>query len=118
MCIRDSVTAQPVQGSEVQTWLSQAKAELLPITESKILDAFSLNKIDISADEARDIAIMSIELRAVGMLEVLSSKRSTYLTLCSKLGLRPGFAVDLSEGNPYGPNAGEYWDLNKPNDVK
>ena len=56
------VSAQPVQGSEVQPWLSRVKAELLPITEAKISNAFSVNKIDIAADEVRDIAIMSTAL--------------------------------------------------------
>ena len=61
---------------------------------------------------------MSVEVGAFDILEVVSPKHFTDPTLCSKLGPRPGFAVDLSECKPYGPNKGEYWDLNKPNDVK
>ena len=111
-------TAQPVQGSEIQSWLSQIKADLLPSTEARIINAFSFNKVDISADEVRDIAIMSIEFGAVDILEVFSPKRFTDPVVCSKVGLRAGFAVDLCECKPYGPNAGEHWDLNKPSDVE
>ena len=103
-------SAQLVKGSEIQTWLSEVKAELLPIAEAKIMNAFSLKQVDISADEVRDIAIMSVELGAVDILEVFSPTRFTDPTVCSKLGLRPGFAVDLSECKPYGPNMGEHWD--------
>ena len=100
------VAAQPIQGSEVQAWFSQAKAELLPSNEASIINAFSFNKVDISANQVRDIVIMSIELGAVDILEVFSPKRFTDPILCSKLGLRSGFAVDLSECKPYGPTAG------------
>ena len=61
---------------------------------------------------------MSVELGAVYILDAFSPERFTDPVLCSKLGLRPGFAVDLCECKPYGPNAGEYWDLNKPADIK
>ena len=112
------VPVQPVHGSEVQRWLSQIKAELLPCFEAKIMNAVNLNQGDISADEVRDMAIMSVELGAVDSLEVFSPTRFTDPAVCSKLGLRPGFAIDLSECKPYGPNMGEPWDLNKPNDTK
>lgn len=44
------VTAQPVQGSEVQSWHSQVKAEFLPSTGSRIINALSVNRLVISAD--------------------------------------------------------------------
>ena len=31
--------------------------------------------------------------------------------------MRPGFAIDLCENKPYGPNEGECWDLSKNSDV-
>lgn len=57
---------------------------------------------------------MSIELEAVNILEVFSPKSFTDPALCSKMA---GLALDLWDCKPYGPNAGEFGDLNKPNDV-
>ena len=68
-------------------------------------------------DEVRDIAIMSVELGAVDILEVFSPKRFTDPALSSKLRLRAGFAVDLSECSTHGPNAAKYWDPNTQIDV-
>ena len=60
---------------------------------------------------------MSLELGAVDGLDMFSPIRFTDLVVCNKLGLRPGFAVDLCERKQGGPNVGEFWDLNKPSDV-
>ena len=35
-----------------------------------------------------------------------------------RLGLRPGFAVDLSEAKQHGRYRGEHWDLNQERDVE
>ena len=50
------------------------------------------------------------------ILEIYSPKRFT--AMASKLGLKPGFAVDLSEVKPYGPHNGQPWDLTTEEDVK
>ena len=60
---------------------------------------------------------MSIALGPV-CIQFFSPTRITDPAVCNKLVLRPGFAVDLSERKPCGPNAGEHWDLNKPNYIK
>ena len=67
---------------------------------------FSFSNIAISADEVPDIAILSVESGAVGMLGVFVPKRFTDPVLCSKLGFRPGSAVGHSECKPDGPNGG------------
>ena len=62
---------------------------------------FSVNEIDISADEVGDTVIMNIELGAVYISEVFSPERLIDPILCRKLALRATFAVDLSECKPF-----------------
>lgn len=82
------------------------------------MNILSLYEHCVFVYEVWDIAIRSIELGAVNLLELFPPNRVTGPVLCSKLGFRPSFAVDLSECQPYGRNAGEYWDLNETIDVK
>ena len=73
--VGSSSSAQPAQGSEIQTWLSNYKLQMLPSVESRIRDSFSRNNVDITSDEVKDIAIMSVELAAVDVLELFSLTR-------------------------------------------
>ena len=78
----------------------------------------ALTRIDSSADEVRGIAFLSIELRAVDMLEVFSPTRVIDPAVCSNSGLRLGSVVVIAECEQYGQNAGEYWELNKLNNAR
>lgn len=116
--VGSSSSAQPAQGSEIQTWLSSYKLQMLPSVESRIRDSVSRNNVDITVDEVKYIAVMSVELAAVGVLELFSPTRFTDPVVCIKLGLRPGLGVDFCERKPYGSNEGEFGNINKPSDVK
>ena len=50
------------------------------------------------------------------IIEICSTIRFAAKT--GDLGLRPGFAVDVCENKPYGPQEGESWDLSNPSDGK
>ena len=103
-----------VEGAEVA--MSQDKAGLIELATISVKDCFRRQEVDCTEAEARCIAAMQVELGAAHVLELFSPKRFT--EMAPRLGLRPGFAVDLCEPKPYGPNQGEMWDLDKANDVK
>ena len=102
--VGSSSSAQPAQGSEIQTWLSNYKLQMLPSVESRIRDSFSRNNVDIITDEVRDIAIMSLELAAVDILELFSPTRFIDPVVCNTLGSQSGFSVDPCERKPNGSN--------------
>ena len=91
---------------------------MLPSVRARIMEVFSRNKVDVTTEEVEDIAIMSIELGAVDVAELFAPTGFTDSALCMNLGLNPGFAINLCECKTIGPNAGEFWDLNKSSDVK
>ena len=64
----------------------------------------------------RDKQVEASEALIDEVVEIFSPARFT--AKIGDLGLRQGFAVDLCENKPYGPHAGEAWDLSKPDDVK
>ncbi|CAK0904033.1 unnamed protein product, partial [Prorocentrum cordatum] len=63
--------------------------------------------------DVRDFCRVALELGAVDMIETYAPVR--FAAMAQKYGLRPGFAMDLSENKP-----GSYdcWDLEKDDDVK
>ena len=70
---------------------------MLPSVKARIVETYSRNCVDISSQEAENIAIMSVELGAVDVAELFSPRRFTDPIACHKLGLKPGFAIDLCE---------------------
>ena len=105
-----------VNGVEVAAELSKLKAEWVEMEKIHIAQCFSKHEVEITDGELEKVAIMAVELGSSHVVELFSPKRVT--AHASKLGLRPGFAVDLCEEKPYGPNAGEKWDLSKPTDLQ
>ena len=77
-----------------------------------IQGTYEANGIEITEQEIRDIAHLSMQMSAVDIMEIYSSKRFT--ALAERYKLRPGFAVDLNEMK----EDGTYWDLNKPEDIQ
>lgn len=91
------------------------KGCLASLEESHVEMCFRKQGVEIIQEEVKQIAAMSVEIGCSPVVEVFSPKRFT--AEASKLGLRPGFAVDLSETKPYGANQGHYWDLALDGDV-
>jgi len=71
---------------------------------------------DLDEHAVAEIVGMMVETGGASIIEVFSPARFT--ARAGGLGLRPGFAVDLCEAKPYGPNEGEAWDLSQPKDVR
>jgi hypothetical protein len=96
--------------------MSSSKADMIERAIPGVQELYRRQRVDVSLREARDIAAMQVELGSVDILEIYSPQRFT--GVASKLGLRPGFAVDLTEAKPYGPDKGQPWDLLRQEDVE
>lgn len=96
--------------------MSEGKAALVELASLQVESAYRRHGVDITPEELAAVAALQVELGAAQVLEIFSPKRFTKAG--ARLGLRPGFAVDLCERKPYGPNEGEFWDLEKDEDVK
>lgn len=59
----------------------------------------------------RDEADRSTSDRACWMPRPRAFQPKRFTEQASASGLNSGFAVDLSEQKPYGPEKGKYWDL-------
>ena len=102
-------SAEPVK-------LGPQKAEFLELASVEVDLCFRKQGMDITAEECRQIAALQIELAGCHVLELFSPKR--FSEQASSFGLKPGFAVDLCEQKPYGPEKGQHWDLSRDKDVK
>ena len=105
-----------VLDEEIKTQVSAFKLELMSLEEIYIGNCYRKQGVDITEEEIKQIALMSVELGSSHVVELFSPKRLN--AMASRLGLRPGFSVDLSEEKPYGANAGECRDLSKLDDVR
>ena len=77
---------------------------------------FRRQQVELSDLECNQIATLAVEVGGAHILEIFSPARFT--TAAPKWGLRPGFAVDLSETKPFGPNMGAHWELNLDDDIE
>jgi len=68
--------------------------------------------VDVTGREAKSISSMLIEMSGVDVTEICSPEK--FASQCLRLGLRPGFAVDLTLPK----SNGEHWNLNKDRDVE
>ena len=82
----------------------------LSCVEQMVVQRYRADELDISLDEAKTIAKYLVEVSGVDVAEIYSPKRFT--SQCLKLGLRGGFAIDLTVQK----KNGEFWDLNKASD--
>lgn len=75
----------------------------------------SVSSLDVAERqlEAKRMELGSCDLSAMDIVEVFSPPR--FVASASKFGLVPGFSVDLTTKKPDG--SGEFWDLNKKEDV-
>lgn len=105
-----------VLAEQLPSEISAFKQELMSLEEVYISSCYRNKGVDITEEEVRQIALMSVELGSSHIVEMFSPKR--FNAMASRLGLRPGFSVDLTEAKPYGPHAGECWDLSKDEDVR
>ena len=96
--------------------LGKGKAEYLDLASLQVDLCFRQQGVDATAEEVKQIAALQVELAGCHVLEPFSQKRFT--EQASAFGLKPGFAVDLCEQRPYGPQKGQHWDLNIDDDVK
>ena len=93
--------------------VGRQKAELHELAILKVDRCYRHHGIDVSDEEIKHIAAVLTELTAVDVAEIFSPKRFT--AEAAKLGLRPGFAVDLKECKP---GSKEHWDLDRERDVR
>ena len=63
-----------------------------------------------------EVGALLTESGGAQIIEICSTAR--FEAKAGDLGLRPGFAVDLCENKPDGPQEGESWDLSKASDVE
>ena len=110
----DSLDLGIAEDCEVE--MSVDKAMMIEIAEIGVQRCFRRQEVDASDEEVRAIAAMQVELGAAHVFEIYSPKRFT--AMASRLGLRPGFAIDLAEEKPRGPQKGQKWDLSKEADIK
>ena len=102
----DICSLEPVEAGVLTAW----KAELLGHVKEQVRSQFRHCGVDASAGEINHIAELGVEIGAVDIAEIYSPARLT--ARAAEFGLRPGFAVDLSETKP----SGGPWDLVQPED--
>ena len=78
--------------------ISDATAELLEAAESRMQVVLSLDGVDFRDADVAEISSTVAQLAAVDVMETFSPERFTARGACSKLGLRPGVAIDISTG--------------------
>ena len=96
--------------------MTERKAASIAVAEVLVSRQYRHQQIELSSIECNQIARLAVEIGGSHVLEIFSPARFT--AEAPRWGLRPGFAVDLSEKKPYGPNEGEYWDLSRDSDIK
>ena len=110
--LRELRTVKEVQGVS----LDADKRELQELTKDSTEYYFRNKQVEASEALIDEVGALLTETGGAKIVEIFSPTRFT--AKIGELGLRPGFAVDLCENKPYGPHAGEAWDLSKPDDVK
>ena len=80
--------------------------------ERQVASYFRDDGVDAERQDVEDIAHSLLELSAVDVAEIYTPLRFT--PGCNRLGLRPGFVVDLTTKRP----DGQYWDLSRDEDVE
>jgi hypothetical protein len=88
------------------------KRELAEFTREQVRGIYRKEQVDISSLELDEISEVICELGGAHVAEIFSPPR--YCKQASRLGLRAGFSVDLTENKPNG----EKWDLCKDEDVR
>ena len=86
--------------------VSGLKAELQGVISSFVRDCFAAKQTDVSKEELQDITALCLELGSVDVAEIYSPERFT--EMAPRMGLRPGFAVDLQTG----------WNMEDPEHVQ
>ena len=110
--LNEEKTVKEVQGVS----LDEDKRELQTLARDSTQYYFRNKQVEASEALIDKVGALLTEIGGAKIAEIFSPARFT--AKIGDLGLRPGFAVDLCENKPYGPHAGETWDLSKPDDVK
>ena len=76
-----------------------------------VVDAFRSDCVDIDEKEAHEISSLLSEIGSV--TSDCENPQKIVVSQCEKLGLRPGFVVDLSALKPWNGTA---WSLRNPKD--
>ena len=63
-----------------------------------------------------EVGALLTESGGAQIIDICSTAR--FAAKAGDLGLRPGFAVDLCENKPDGPQEGESWDPSKASDAE
>ena len=82
------------------------------MVERKFAEKFRAEHVDASAEEIRDIALLSVEMAACDVAEVYSPPR--FCKEAGYMGFRPGFSIDLTVNK----SNGTPWDMLDPYDQK
>ncbi|CAE8638172.1 unnamed protein product, partial [Polarella glacialis] len=80
---------------EADVLLSSGKAELMELVKVQVEKCFRNQGVDISEQKTNNMAALQLGLAAVDVTEIV---RGGFAKTATSLGLRPGVAVDLSEG--------------------
>ena len=96
--------------------MSVGKCEMIEVAKIAVRRSYLCKGLDISEVDVANVASLQVELGACDILEVFSPRRFT--ASASQLGLKAGYAIDLSEQKLAGPHVGEHWDLARDRDVK
>ena len=99
-------------GGQDEAMLSASKLELVPAVKRSLEAAYRREGIELTNEEATDIAELCVACCACEVAEIYTPPRFT--PKCGQVGLRPGFCVDLTTKK----SDGEYWDLSKNGDIE
>ena len=92
------------------------KRELRRLARDSAEYYFRDKQVEVSDALIDKVGALLTESGGAQIIEICLTAR--FAAKAGDLGLRPGFAVDLCENKPYGPQEGELWDLSKASDVK
>ena len=109
-----SLTFDP--GGDDVIRLSRGKRELIDLASISVRSCYRRHDVEISDQEIENVAALQVQLAGAHLVELFSPARFT--PEATRFGLRPGFAVDLSEAKPYGPEKGQMWGLTRDRDVE
>ena len=108
--VQQQAEEQPPQSMQA---LSSLKRETALLVQGMVRNKYRAEQVDVTEQEVMDIASLCTAMGAVDVMEIYSPKRFT--EHAPRLGLLPGYAVDLCETKP---NSEEHWDLSREEDRK
>ena len=96
--------------------LDADKRELQRLARDSAEYYFRDKQVQASDASTDEVGALLTESGGAQIIEICSTAR--FAAKAGDLRLRLGFAVDLCENKPYGPQEGESWDLSNPSNVK